>query len=190
MKKENEALIAEVEFKLYKRHIYSVNHNFKNSSAEVYFLLCMIDKVLADVKDPNHKHSISTMTAKYLSNQRNDREDLNRFFSKYQKDIDPVQLSVFGVKFKLYKDESEYGTKFRIDSDYSSDKVANFDGKIAVSIMLYVIDLMKRFPVENQEFIAKAYSAMLQEYLDTGLPTKKTSGIAPVKAISRIVKSM
>lgn len=190
MENKNEELIGEVKINLYKENKYSLNHKFKSSSAEVYFVLCMIDRVLIDVKDTDHKHSMATMSAKYMSNSRNEREELNRFFNKYKENIDSENKLVFGVSHKLYKHESQNGTKFRIETDYSLDKVENFDGKISISIMLYIIDLMKRFSVENQEFIADAYTSMLQEYLDTDFPTNKSLGIAPVKAIREVIKGM
>jgi len=190
LEKQKEELIGEVKINLYKENKYSLNHNFKNSSAEVYFVLCMVDSVLLDVSDTNHKHSITTMPVRYMSNLRNDREELNKFFNKYKENIDPEKKVVFGVSHKLYKQESQNGTKFRIDTDYSLDKVANFDGKLGISIMIYIIDLMSRFSVGNQQFLANAYTSMLQEYLDTNFPTNKTLGIAPINALSRVIKSL
>ena len=190
MEKNNEELIGEVEIKLYKGHTYSISHNFKNSSAEAYFVLCMIDRVLVDVSDTNHKHSLATIPAKYMTNSRNERVELDQFFKKYNENIDPENKVVFGAKYKLSKQKTDKGTKLRVDTDYSPDKILNCDGKIGVSIMLYVIDLMNRISVGDQQFIAKAYTAMLQEYFDTDFPTNKTVGIAPVKAISSVIKSM
>jgi len=188
--KINEELIGEVEIILYKGKKFILDTKFKQASAELYFLLFMVDRILFDIEDMDHKQSVSSMLARYISNQRNEREKLDNLFNNYQANSEVDNKILFQTSHKLYKNNINNGPKFKLKTDYSSHEISNFDGKLSISTMLYVIDLVKRFPVENLKFISDIYTAMLQEYFDTGFPTNKTLGLAPVKAISSVIKNM
>lgn len=189
MESQNVEILGEVEITLAKGKKFSITASYSQDSVEVYFVLYVIDRILFDIKDMDHKQSISSMLARYISNQRNEREKLDRLFGKYTLSSAETNKTLLKVSHKMIRSISSEGRNFDFKTEYSFPNISNFEGKLSIATMLYVIELMKRLPVENQKFISDAYTVMLKEYTETGFPTDKYIGSAPLMALITVSNS-
>ncbi len=182
-------LSGKVKITIYEDNKFSIVNTFNNSAHELFFLLYMIDRVLYEIEEPKHMQNIAAMASRYMSDLKNGRSELSNFFDNYQKNTNESLDVVFEVSHELLSKPKMGGEHLYVWTEYSPTYVDNFDGKLGIATMLYVIDLMNRLDNDDQKFCADAYMAMLQLYFNTKFPTLETITVAPSIIINKMLKS-
>ena len=186
-------LLGNVKITLYEKHKFLIFNTFNSSGhiidGEFIFLLFMIDRVLYEVEELKHKHNFAAVASRYMSDLKNGRSELGYFFNNYKRTKSENLNIVFEVNHELLNKPKMDKEHLYIWTEYSIPYVNNFDGKLTIAAMLYIIDLMNRLDKDDQEFCAKAYRAMLEIYLDTHFPILETIRLVPSIIINKILKS-
>lgn len=187
--KDKGILLGRVKITIYEDNKYNIYNTFDNSVDEFCFLLYMIDRVLCEIEEPKHMQNIAALAARYMSDLKNGRSELSSFFNNYKKRKKGENLNVvFEINHELLNKPKMGGDHLYIWTE-GTPHVNNFDGKLGIATMLYVIDLMDRLDYEDQKFHADAYMAMLQLYYNTKFPTSETITVAPSIIINKMLKS-